>query len=86
MIVYLIKCPDGSWLSREGQILPFADMAAAQAEILRREPDIVAQARWQIHPITQRNADSAGVRLNVSWTLQKFDQDGSLIETLTGEG
>lgn len=87
MIIFVIKTPAGDWLSREGQVLPFADMAAAQMEILQREPDVVEQAKWQIHPIeTPAQADAARLRVNLTYTLEKYDERGELIERITGEG
>lgn len=85
MTLYIVKCPDGQWLARDGQVLLFIDMASAQAEIVAREPDVLAQARWQIHPIEPGASDVAGVKVQVSWKLDKYDLDGNLIETRTGE-
>jgi hypothetical protein len=85
-MIYVIKTPSGDWLSRDGQVMPFADMAAAQMEILVREPDPIEAGKWQIHPIEPGNADTARLRLKVTYTLEKYDLDGNLIERITGEG
>ena len=86
-MLFVIKTPAGPWLSQDGRVLPFASLADAQAEIAQREPDVVAQAAWAIHPLpTPESADAARLRVNATYTLEKYDERGELIERITGEG
>lgn len=81
MIGFVALDPDGKPLG----IYP--DMRAAQEAIAEREPDIVAQGRYTIHPIReQRDADVLKLQVHISYVLEKRDLEGNLLEVITGEG
>lgn len=65
----------------------YPDMRAAQEAIAQAEPDVIAQGRYQIHPIKEP-ADAArlNVKLIYDLTLEKFDQDGRLLEVIEYHG
>ncbi len=83
MTIFAIRKPDGS-------VLPAAEpsMKAAQDRIAELEPDVLLQAKWQIHPISSRR-DAEAARIDMHWTLtvEKFDgATGELVETVEREG
>lgn len=88
MIVYVVKKPDGQWLERDGRILPFIDMAEAQEMIEAHEPDVIEQGKWSIHALDSGSSgsDATGLKAYATLTLEKFDADGNLIETITLDG
>lgn len=53
---------------------PYLSMADAQTAIAKIEPDILVQSTYQIHPLqSSQDAERLRIKVNVSWTLEKFD-------------
>lgn len=69
MLLYVVLKPDKTPLPA-----PYLSMADAQIAIAEIEPDVLAQAAYQIHPIASpADAERLKIKVQIDWKLEKFD-------------